>query len=41
MKGGQLAMAIPPIVSPQEWESARLQLLAEEVLLLLTGWAAA
>jgi predicted dithiol-disulfide oxidoreductase (DUF899 family) len=29
-KGGQLAMNTPPIVSPQEWEAAREQLLVKE-----------
>ena len=29
-KGGPLAMNTPPIVSPQEWEAAREQLLVKE-----------
>ena len=29
-KGGQPAMHTPPVVSPQEWEAAREQLLVKE-----------
>src|ERR1700686_3048768 len=29
-KGGQLAINTPPIVSPQEWDAAREQLLVKE-----------
>src|SRR5882757_8396649 len=29
-EGGQLAMQTPPIVSPQEWEAAREELLVKE-----------
>ena len=30
LKSGQLAMKTPPVVSPQEWEAARQQLLVKE-----------
>src|SRR3979411_186800 len=30
LEGGHIAMKTPPIVSPQEWEAARQQLLVKE-----------
>jgi predicted dithiol-disulfide oxidoreductase (DUF899 family) len=36
-KEGQHAMNMPPIVSPQEWEAAREQLLVKEKALTRQG----